>query len=88
MARNELHQQYGVVFDDHGKGEGMFGTVQDVTERKCAEIECAAAGRRIPAFCSDRIGSFERRSCDWQMGVVRMSLAVCNLMIGDIERGT
>jgi PAS domain S-box-containing protein len=56
-----LHREYGVMFDDSGKPVRMFGTVQDITERKKAEIEIQhsrenlARAQRIAS-----IGSFER----------------------------
>ena len=56
-----LHREYGVMFDSDGKPTRMFGTVQDVTERKGAELEIQrsrenlARAQRIAAM-----GSFER----------------------------
>ena len=56
-----LHREYGVMFDEGGKPTRMFGTVQDVTERKLAELEIQrsrenlARAQRIAAM-----GSFER----------------------------
>jgi PAS domain S-box-containing protein len=56
-----LHRDYGVMFDEGGKATRMFGTVQDVTERKLAELEIQrsrenlARAQRIAAM-----GSFER----------------------------
>jgi PAS domain S-box-containing protein len=56
-----LHRDYGVVFDESGKALRMFGTVQDITERKRIEIEQRrsrenmARAQRIAG-----VGSFER----------------------------
>jgi PAS domain S-box-containing protein len=56
-----LHRDYGVVFDGAGKAVRMFGTVQDITERKRIEIELRrhrenlAQSQRIAG-----VGSFER----------------------------
>lgn len=56
-----LHREYGVLFDDNGKAIRMFGTVQDITERKRIEIELRrnrenlAHSQRIAG-----VGSFER----------------------------
>ena len=56
-----LHREYGIVFDQAGRASHMFGTVQDVTERKKIELEMQrsrenlARAQRIAA-----IGSFER----------------------------
>ncbi|HEY3918675.1 MAG TPA: PAS domain-containing protein [Stellaceae bacterium] len=56
-----LHREYGVVFDDAGKATRMFGTVQDITERRRAEIELRRSrenmARAQQLAC---IGSFER----------------------------
>jgi PAS domain S-box-containing protein len=56
-----LHRDYGVVFDQAGKAVRMFGTVQDITERKRIEIEMQrsrenlALAQRLAAM-----GSFEQ----------------------------
>jgi PAS domain S-box-containing protein len=56
-----LHREYGVLFDERGKAVRMFGTVQDITERKRIEIELRrnrenlARAQRIAG-----VGSFER----------------------------
>jgi PAS domain S-box-containing protein len=56
-----LHREYGVLFDSKGKALRMFGTVQDITERKRNELELRrsrenmARAQRLAA-----IGSFER----------------------------
>jgi PAS domain S-box-containing protein len=56
-----LHREYGVLFDDGGKAVRMFGTVQDITERKRNEIELRRSRENLAH--SQRIagvGSFER----------------------------
>jgi PAS domain S-box-containing protein len=56
-----LHREYGVIFDDTGRAVRLFGTVQDVTERKKIEDalrrsrEDLARAQQIAA-----IGSFSR----------------------------
>jgi PAS domain S-box-containing protein len=56
-----LHREYGVLSDEKGTVVRMFGTVQDITERKRAEIELRrhrenlAHSQRIAG-----VGSFER----------------------------
>jgi PAS domain S-box-containing protein len=56
-----LHREYGVLFSETGKAIRMFGTVQDITERKRNELalrrsrENLAHSQRIAG-----IGSFER----------------------------
>ena len=56
-----LHREYGVLFDENGNAARMFGTIQDVTERKKIELdllrsrENLAHAQRIAC-----IGSFER----------------------------
>lgn len=56
-----LHRECDVIFDDAGKSIRVFGTLQDVTERKRAELEMhrsrenLARAQRIAAM-----GSFER----------------------------
>jgi PAS domain S-box-containing protein len=56
-----LHREYGVQFDDKGKAIRMFGTVQDVTERKRIEIELRRSRENLAR--AQRIvgmGSFDR----------------------------
>jgi len=56
-----LHREYGVLFDEHGKAIRMFGTVQDITERKRNELELRRSRENLAH--SQRIagiGSFER----------------------------
>ena len=56
-----LHREYGVLFDDNGKAVRMFGTVQDITERKRNEMELRRSRENLAH--SQRIagvGSFER----------------------------
>src|SRR6185437_13694585 len=55
------HREYGVLFDEHGKAIRMFGTVQDITERKRNELELRRSRENLAH--SQRIagiGSFER----------------------------
>ena len=56
-----LHREYGVMFDSAGKPTRMFGTVQDVTERKRVEFEIQRSRENLAR--AQRIagmGSFER----------------------------
>ncbi|HEY1502842.1 MAG TPA: PAS domain-containing protein, partial [Stellaceae bacterium] len=56
-----LHREYGVLFDENGKAVRMFGTVQDITERKRNEMELRRSRENLAH--SQRIagvGSFER----------------------------
>ena len=65
-----LHREYGVMFGEAGKAFRMFGTIQDITERRRIELEMQrsretlARAQRIAA-----IGSFERdlltRQAEW-----------------------
>jgi PAS domain S-box-containing protein len=72
-----LHREYGVLFDQSGKPVRMFGTVQDITERKRAEMELRrsrenlARAQRLAA-----IGSFER---DFVTGKVQVSEELCRI---------
>ena len=56
-----LHREYGVLFGENGKAVRMFGTVQDITERKRNELELRRSRENLAH--SQRIaglGSFER----------------------------
>jgi PAS domain S-box-containing protein len=56
-----LHREYGVLFDAKGKALRMFGTIQDITERKRDELELHRSRENLAH--SQRIagiGSFER----------------------------
>ncbi|HWE73168.1 MAG TPA: PAS domain-containing protein [Stellaceae bacterium] len=56
-----LHREYGVVFDANGKALRMFGTIEDITERKRNELELRRSRENLAH--SQRIagvGSFER----------------------------
>ncbi len=56
-----LHREYGVLFDDNGKAVRMFGTVQDITERRNAELELFRSRENMArAQRLAGIGSFER----------------------------
>jgi PAS domain S-box-containing protein len=66
-----LHREYGVMFDDRGKPVRMFGTVQDITERKKAEIEVQRSRENLArAQRIASIGSFER---DFATGKIEWS---------------
>jgi PAS domain S-box-containing protein len=79
-----LHREYGVLFDDNGKAVRMFGTVQDITERRRNEIELhrsrenMARAQRLAC-----IGSFER---DLVTGTVEWSDEMYRIM--GLEIGT
>jgi PAS domain S-box-containing protein len=79
-----LHREYGVLFDEDGKALRMFGTVQDITERRRNEIELRrsrenmARAQRLAA-----IGSFER---DLVTGAVEWSDEMYRIM--GLEIGT
>ncbi len=56
-----VHREYGVQFDDKGKAVRMFGTVQDITERKRIENELRRSRENLAR--AQRIagmGSFDR----------------------------
>jgi PAS domain S-box-containing protein len=60
-AERILHREYGVLFDENGKAIRMFGTIQDITERKRNELELRRSRENLAH--SQRIagiGSFER----------------------------
>jgi PAS domain S-box-containing protein len=72
-----LHREYGVQFDDKGKAIRMFGTVQDVTERKRIEIELRRSRENLAR--AQRIvgmGSFDRdlnsRKAEWSDEMYRI----------------
>ena len=56
-----LHREYGVLFDENGKAVRMFGTVQDITERRRNELELHRSRENMArAQRLAGIGSFER----------------------------
>lgn len=60
-SERTLHREYGVIFDKSGKPVRMFGTVQDITERKLIEVEVRRSRENLAR--AQRIagmGSFER----------------------------
>lgn len=55
-----LHREYGVQFDENGKAVRMFGTIQDVTDRKRIELEIHRSRENLArAQRIARIGSFD-----------------------------
>ena len=55
-----LHREYGVQFDENGKAVRMFGTVQDITDRKKIELEVGRSRENLArAQRIARIGSFD-----------------------------
>jgi PAS domain S-box-containing protein len=78
-----LHREYGVMFDDSGKPVRMFGTVQDITERRKAEIEIQRSRENLArAQRIASIGSFER---DFVTGKIEWSDEMYRIL--GIERG-
>jgi PAS domain S-box-containing protein len=72
-----LHREYGVMFDNAGKPVRMFGTVQDITERKKAEIEIQRSRENLArAQKIAAMGSFERDyvtgKAEWSDEMYRM----------------
>ncbi len=66
-----LHREYGVVLGKNGKPSRMFGTVQDITERKRIEIELLRSREKLArAQRVAGIGSFER---DMMTGEIEFS---------------
>ncbi len=56
-----LHREYGIQFDENGKAARMFGTVQDVTDRRRIELEIRRSRENLArAQRIAGIGSFER----------------------------
>lgn len=56
-----LHRDYGIILDENGKATRMFGTVQDITDRKRIEIELRRSRENLArAQRVAGVGSFER----------------------------
>lgn len=73
-----IHREYGVMFDESGKAIRMFGTVQDVTERRKAEIEIQRSRENLArAQRIASIGSFER---DFVAGKIEWSDEMYHLL--------